>query len=46
MTALWLLAVLVGVLGVWEMLRGEVLFGIVLIVLAFVIGPGAFSVFG
>lgn len=45
MFLLWLLALVIGIYGVVEVLRGEVIFGILLIVLAFLIGPGGYSIF-
>ncbi len=45
-TLLWILAVIVGIVGVLRIIRGDVLVGILLIVLAFLIGPGGVSFFG
>jgi Family of unknown function (DUF5699) len=42
---LWILAVLIGGYGVLTLVRGQVLVGIVLIVVAFLVGPGGVSVF-
>ncbi|MGH8894803.1 MAG: GPGG-motif small membrane protein [Actinomycetes bacterium] len=42
---LWLLAVLIGIWGVVTLIRGQVLMGIVLIVVAFLVGPGGVSIF-
>lgn len=42
---LLILAVLIGVYGLVQLLRGEVIFGLVLIVLAFLVGPGGYSIF-
>jgi hypothetical protein len=42
---LWILAVLIGIWGVVTLTRGQVLVGIVLIVVAFLVGPGGVSVF-
>lgn len=42
---LWILAVLIGIWGVVTLIRGQVLLGIVLIVVAFLVGPGGVSVF-
>lgn len=41
---LWILAVLIGIWGVVTLVRGQVLVGIVLIVVAFLVGPGGVSV--
>ena len=42
---LWILAVLIGIWGVVTIVRGQLLVGIVLIVVAFLVGPGGVSVF-
>ncbi len=44
-TILWIAAVIIGVFGVVRILQGAVLFGIVLIVVALLVGPGGVSVF-
>ena len=44
-TLLWILAVLIGIWGVVTLVRGQVLFGILLIIAAFLIGPGGVSIF-
>lgn len=42
---LWLLAVILVVWGIVTIIRGAVLFGIVLIILGLLIGPGGVSLF-
>lgn len=42
---LWILAVIIGIWGVVTLVRGQVLMGILLIVLAFLVGPGGVSIF-
>ncbi|HZN15904.1 MAG TPA: GPGG-motif small membrane protein [Acidimicrobiales bacterium] len=42
---LWLIAAVIGVVGVVQLLQGQVLFGIILIVAACAVGPGGYSVF-
>jgi len=42
---LWIIAVLIGVFGVVTLIRGKVLMGIGLIIVAFLVGPGGVSVF-
>ncbi|MCY7373875.1 MAG: GPGG-motif small membrane protein [Spirochaetaceae bacterium] len=42
---LWIIAVLIGIWGVVTLIRGQVLLGIVLIVVAFLVGPGGVSIF-
>jgi hypothetical protein len=45
LTLLWILAVILVVAGVITAIRGQVLLGIVLIVVGFLVGPGGASVF-
>ena len=42
---LWLIAVILVIAGIVTMLRGAVLYGIALIVVGLLIGPGGVSVF-
>ena len=42
---LWIVAAVIGVVGVVQLLQGQMLFGIVLIVLACAVGPGGYSMF-
>jgi hypothetical protein len=44
-TILWLLSVVLVVVGIVELLQGAILFGIILIVLGLLVGPGSVSVF-
>ena len=44
-TVLWIIAVIIGIFGVLRLIRGDILMGIVLIVVAFLVGPGGVSVF-
>ena len=41
----WLLAVILVVFGVFQLIQGDLVWAIVLFVLAAVIGPGGYSVF-
>jgi hypothetical protein len=43
---LWLVAVVVAILGVWRLIGGDILVGIILLVVAAAIGPGGWSLFG
>jgi hypothetical protein len=45
MFLIWLLAVVIGIAGVVSLVRGEILWGIGLIILAFIVGPGGYSIF-
>ena len=44
-TVLWIIAVIIGIFGVLKLIRGDILFGILLIVVAFLVGPGGVSIF-
>jgi hypothetical protein len=45
LTLLWILAVILVVAGIVTILRGAVLYGIALIVIGLLVGPGGVSVF-
>ena len=42
---LWILAVILVVAGVIQLLQGQLLFGVVLIVVGLLVGPGGVSIF-
>ena len=42
---LWIIAVIIAVVGVVQLLQGQIIFGIVLLVAACLVGPGGYSVF-
>ena len=42
---LWLIAVILVISGIVTLLRGAVLYGIVLIVVGLLVGPGGVSIF-
>ncbi|MFL6024897.1 MAG: GPGG-motif small membrane protein [Marmoricola sp.] len=44
-TLLWLASVILVVVGIVELISGAILFGIVLIVLGLLVGPGGVSIF-
>ena len=44
-TLLWIIAVVLVVAGIVTIFRGSLLYGIVLIVLGLLIGPGGVSIF-
>lgn len=44
-TLLWILAVILVVGGIVQILRGALLFGIVLIIVGLLVGPGGVSLF-
>lgn len=42
---LWLIAVVLVIGGIFSLIRGQILWGIVLIVVGLLVGPGGVSVF-
>lgn len=44
-TLLWIVAVIIAVVGVVQLVQGQILFGIILLVAAALVGPGGYSVF-
>jgi hypothetical protein len=42
---LWLIAVVLVVAGIVKLVRGDVLYGIVLVVVGLIVGPGGYSIF-
>ena len=45
-TILFIIAAILVICGVFALIRGSVLWGIVLIVLGLLVGPGGVSIFG
>lgn len=43
-TVLWILGVILAVVGVVQLLQGQILFGIILLIAAAMVGPGGYSV--
>ena len=44
-TLLWIIAAVLVVVGIVQLLQGQILLGIALIVVACLVGPGGYSVF-
>ena len=44
-SVLWIAAVVLAVIGVVQLLQGQIILGIVLLVGAAAVGPGGFSIF-
>jgi len=44
-TLLWIIAVIIGIVAIVQLLQGQIILGVVLIVAAFLVGPGGYSVF-
>ncbi|MGH2722050.1 MAG: GPGG-motif small membrane protein [Actinomycetota bacterium] len=42
---IWLLSVVLAIVGIIQLLQGQLLFGILLLVLAAMVGPGGYSIF-
>jgi hypothetical protein len=42
---LWILAVILVVSGIVSLIRGQMLWGIVLIIVGLAVGPGGYSIF-
>ena len=42
---LWILAVILVVSGIFALIRGQMLWGIVLIIVGLLVGPGGYSIF-
>ncbi len=42
---LWILAVIIGIVGIVQLLQGQIILGIVLLVVACLVGPGGYSIF-
>jgi hypothetical protein len=45
LTLLWILAVILVIAGIVSIFRGQMLWGIVLIVVGLLVGPGGVSIF-
>ena len=45
MFILWLIAVVLVIAGIVTIIRGSLLFGIILIVVGLLVGPGGYSIF-
>ncbi len=43
---LFLLAVLIAVYGVVRLIRGDIILGIILLIVAALVGPGGYSIWG
>ena len=44
-TILWIIAVILVISGIVTLIRGQMLFGILLIVVGLLVGPGGVSIF-
>jgi hypothetical protein len=44
-TVLWIIAAILAIVGIVQLIQGQIILGIVLIVLACLVGPGGYSLF-
>jgi hypothetical protein len=44
-TVLWIIAAILVVIGVVQLLQGQIILGIVLIIAGCLVGPGGYSIF-
>jgi hypothetical protein len=44
-TVLWIIAAILVVVGIVQLIQGQIIFGVVLIIAACLVGPGGYSVF-
>lgn len=44
-TILWVIAVILVIAGIVQLIQGQIIFGIVLIVIGALVGPGGHSIF-
>jgi hypothetical protein len=44
-TILWILAVILAIVGIVQLVQGQIILGIVLLIAACLVGPGGYSVF-
>jgi hypothetical protein len=42
---LWIIAVILVIAGIFQLFKGETLWGIVLIIVGLAVGPGGYSIF-
>jgi hypothetical protein len=42
---LWLIAAIIAIVGVVQLLQGQIVLGIVLLIVACLVGPGGYSIF-
>jgi hypothetical protein len=44
-TVLWVIAVIIAIVGIVQILQGQLILGIILLIVAAAVGPGGWSVF-
>ena len=44
-TILWVIAVILAIVGIVQLIQGQLIFGIILLIAAAAVGPGGWSIF-
>ncbi len=44
-TVLWIIAAIIAVVGIVQLLQGQIILGVILLIAACLVGPGGYSVF-
>jgi hypothetical protein len=44
-TILWIIAAILVIVGIVQLIQGQILFGVILIVAGCIVGPGGYSIF-
>lgn len=44
-TILWIIAAILVIVGIVQLIQGQIIFGIILIVIGCLVGPGGYSIF-
>lgn len=44
-TVLWVIAAILVIVGIVQLIQGQIIFGIILIVVGLIVGPGGYSIF-
>lgn len=42
---LWIIAAIIAIVGIVQLFQGQIIWGIVLLVIACLVGPGGYSIF-
>ncbi len=44
-TVLWVIAAIIVIVGIVQLIQGQIIFGVVLIIIGCLVGPGGYSIF-
>jgi len=44
-TVLWVIAAILVIVGIVQLIQGQIIFGVVLIIIGCLVGPGGYSLF-